>query len=119
MEMISIILSAIVGLFSFFVYHKANVKIKNNEANKGEIDNLLEIIEALRKEVDRQKVQLREMQEEIDELKGKKKDLSAQIEIYEQELENYKEAGKEIHKCSFCRDLTDCLAYRKFYELIR
>jgi hypothetical protein len=95
-------------------YFRANQRIKNNEADKGEIENLRSIIDSLRDESERQGARIAVLEE--NELVHRKQMLDKDMELidYENILIQY----KRIMNFGCEKFETTCEIGKKYRELI-
>ena len=105
------IIGAVAGagsLIIFFIFYNLNKRIKKNEADKSEIDNLKSIIESMREDRDG-------LLHRVEKLE--KRDLERERILVEVERENniYKRAWNAGKLCEI--PIKKCPIYIKFYEL--
>lgn len=108
-------LPLVISIVLTFVYFKANKRIKNNEADNGEIKNLREIIEEVRKEKDslKKRVEVLEKNEVVHRQEILKKEMM--IVDYEGLLIKLKRAINFGGECD--KHPESCPIMKKFNEI--
>lgn len=105
------IIGAVAGagsLIIFFIFYNLNKRIKKNEADRSEIDNLKSIIDVMRNDRDG-------LLHRVEKLE--KRDLEREKMLVDIERDNniYKRAGNAGNLCNVPRE--NCPIHVKFYEL--
>lgn len=89
------------ALIMFFVYAKQNKRIKNNEADKGEIDNLKSIIEELEEARSRDKEDRDSLRHRVEALEKKDIEREKLLIDIERNLNIHKRAINAQVECTF------------------
>ncbi|MDD2613115.1 MAG: hypothetical protein PHR38_10050 [Bacteroidales bacterium] len=97
------------GIVTIFVHFKQNKRIKNNEADKGYIDNLAYTINVMKEELQRCKKEIKELRDEVGELRHNNNYLQKMVNIYEH-------CATFLNKCKYS---DDCPMAKEFHKLTK
>lgn len=103
------------SLIIFFIFYNLNKRIKQNEADRSEIDNLKIIIEEIGKDRDATRTDRDALRSDVNRLEKRINDFEVSYIEIEKENHIYKRAGNAGYGCEVERE--KCPIHLKFYEL--